>query len=185
MRGYDGLVTARFRRPARPRLLGLAVAIALVLAACHPDVTDTPRPGSPAPSRRPPPDLTAVPGGPASPVIAATVGPPSTTQTEFGTIYDALPASWPKLPGEEPAETGDGPTSGSFALNMSAAAASHAMQAALIAAGWTADIGSPLEDGSVVLEAARSGGCKAEVRFTPRSGTVLMSVLYGSRCPFG
>jgi hypothetical protein len=129
--------------------------------------------------------LTAVPGGPASPVIGATVGPPSTTKTEFGTIYDALPPSWPKLPGQEPAETGGGPTSGSFAVNTSAAAASHALQAALIAAGWTADIGSPLEDGSVVLEAARSGGCKAEVRFTPRSGTVLMSVLYGSSCPFG
>ena len=115
----------------------------------------------------------------------ASAGPPSTTQTDFGTIFDSLPASFPKLPGQEPADTGEGPTSGTFAVYMDVRAASQALQAALIAAGWTADVGSPLEDGSVVLEAARSGGCKTEVRFTPRSGTVLMSVLYGSKCPFG
>jgi hypothetical protein len=125
-----------------------------------------------------------VPGGPSGRPAGTSVHPPSTTSTDFGQIFDSLPASFPKLPGQEPAETGEGPTSGSFAVNMDPGAASRAMQTALIAAGWTADVGSPLEDGTVVLEAARSSGCKAEIRFTPRSGTVIMSVLYGAACPF-
>ena len=63
------------------------------------------------------PSLTPVPGGPADPAVRATVGPPTTTDiNEFGTIFDALPPSFPKLPGQEPAETGAGPTSGSFAV---------------------------------------------------------------------
>ena len=38
----------------------------------------------------------------------------------------------------------------------------------LTEAGWTVDVGSPLEDGSVVLEAqGPPDGCRAEVRFTP------------------
>jgi hypothetical protein len=170
-------VTALRRRLANPLVL---VALAALVGACGPTTTGP----SARPSTASTPALTAVPGGPASPVVGATAGPPTTTETEFGTIYDALPASFPKLPGQEPAETGDGPTSGSFALRMDSTAASKALRTALVAAGWTADVGSPLEDGTVILEAARQKGCKAEVRFTPRSGTVLMSVLYGAACPF-
>jgi hypothetical protein len=104
----------------------------------------------------------------------------------FGVIFDALPAAFPKLAGQEPAETGDGATSGSFAVNLSPADASAAIEAALTAQGWSVDVGSPLEDGSVVLEATHApAGCKTEVRFTPLSGTVIMSVLYGASCPFG
>jgi hypothetical protein len=54
----------------------------------------------------------------------------------------------------------------------------------LTASGWTVDAGSPLEDGTVVLEAARPNACKAEIRFTPRGGSVIMSVLYGASCPY-
>ena len=36
-----------------------------------------------------------------------------------------------------------------------------------------------------VLEATGSAmGCKAEVRFTPWSGSILMLVLVGASCPF-
>jgi hypothetical protein len=165
------------------------MALALVAVACGPSAPATPRSSSPggAPSTAPAsPGLTTVPGGPASPVIGPTVGPPTTTDTEFGTIWDALPTSFPKLPGQEPAETGAGATSGTFAVNLSAADASAAIASALAEAGWGIDVGSPLEDGSVVLEATRSpAGCKLEARFTPRSGTVIMSVLYGASCPFG
>jgi hypothetical protein len=179
-------VTARHRRPAGFRRLGASatLVLAVLLTGCGPDVAVPPASRAPGASKASP-NLTAVPGGPASAVLGPSIGPPSTTQTAFGTIFDRLPASFPRLPGQEPADTGEGATSGSFAVNLDARAASQAMQTALIAGGWTADVGSPLEDGSVVLEAARSNGCKAEVRFTPRSGTVLMSVLYGSKCPFG
>ena len=101
-------------------------------------------------------------------------------------IFDSLPPHFPKLPGQEPGGTTTGPTSGSFVANTTVGAAVGAIRAALTAAGWSVDVGSPLEDGSVVLEANHApAGCRTEVRFTPLSGTVSMSVLYGASCPFG
>jgi hypothetical protein len=69
---------------------------------------------------------------------------------------------------------------------MDAATAARTISNGLVGQGWTVDIGTPLEDGTVVLDATASPpGCKAEVRFTPISGTIIMSVLYGASCPFG
>ena len=179
-------MTALRRRAADPLVPILVVALAVLAVACGTGATISPRPSAAASVAPPSPAVTAVPGGPASPVVGASVGPPTTTDTEFGKIYDLLPSTFPRLPGQQPAETGAGPTSGSFAVNTTAAAASKAIQAALTAQGWTVDVGSPLEDGSIVLEAAHAPpGCKTEVRFTPLSGTVVMSVLYGASCPFG
>jgi hypothetical protein len=175
-RGYDDLVTALRRRAARP-LLMLATAVAVVAAAGCATGPGRSTPAGPAGS-----GPTAVPGGRAS--QAASVRPPSTTETEFGTIYDSLPSTFPKLVGQEPAPTGAGPTSGSFVANMSVTDARKIIEVGLIAQGWRVAVGSPLEDGSVVLEATAAGGCKTEVRFVPLSGTVIMSVLYGASCPF-
>lgn len=164
-------IRRRATNPLHP--IALAIGLALVAVGCGTATPATTRPSA------------SVPGGNASPVVGPTVGPPTTTDTEFGTIFDALPPSFPKLPGQEPAETGAGATSGSFAVNLSAADASAALGSALAEAGWGIDVGDPLEDGSIVLEATRSpAGCKVEARFTPRSGTVIMSVLYGASCPF-
>jgi hypothetical protein len=161
----------------------LALTLAILVAGCG-SVTTTPKPaGSPARSA---PALTAVPGVAASPVVGASVGPPTTTDTEFGTIFDSLPPSFPNLPGQEPAAIGAAPTSGSFAANMSVADARKIIEVSLVAQVWTVNVSSPLEDGTVVLEATgATAGCKTEVRFTPVSGTVIMSVLYGASCPFG
>ena len=178
-------VTALPRRAgtALPPILATALGIALVAAGCGSTAPATTRPSASAPLGSP--RLTPVPGGNASPV-APSVQLPTTTDTEFGTIFDALPPSFPKLPGQAPAETGAGATSGSFAVNLSAAEASASLASALAEAGWGIDVGSPLEDGSVVLHATRApAGCKLEARFTPLSGTVIMSVLYGASCPFG
>jgi hypothetical protein len=175
-------VTAPRRWTAHSLVPILLIVFVLAAVACGSTAPATTRPSTPVtPSTAP--DLTPVPGR-ASPTAAATF--PTTTETEFGTIWDALPADFPKLPGQEPAETGAGATSGSFAVNLDAAGASQAMAAAMRASGWTVDVGSPLEDGTVVLEATHApAGCKTEVRFTPTSGTVVMSVLYGASCPFG
>jgi hypothetical protein len=182
---YDDPVIDPRRRAAVPLLSILAIGLAFMVVACGPGVA-VPGPSASRNASAPAPRLTAVPGGPASPVVGATVGPPTTTDTEFGTIDDALPPSFPRLPGQEPAETSSGPTSGSFVANTTVAAATAVIRTGLTAQGWTVDVGSPLEDGSVVLEArGTKAGCKAEVRFTPLSGTVTMSVLYGASCPFG
>ncbi len=172
-------MTAPRRRAAIPLVPILAIAFTLVAAGCGPDAARA----TPAPSRPSAPDLTPVPGAPGT--NPSNDVPTTTTDVDgFGPIRDAVPPSFPRLAGQEPADTGAGPTSGAFAVNMTAAAASAAMQAKLTTAGWSADVGSPLEDGSVVLEATGAPpGCKAEVRFTPTSGTTTMSVLYGASCP--
>jgi hypothetical protein len=117
-------------------------------------------------------------------VIGVTVGPPTTTDVEgFGRIQDRVPASFPRLPDQTESEIGS-TTSGMFVSNLDPGAASRSMRDALTAQGWTVDMGTPLEDGTVVLVASgRQPGCKAEVRFTPASGSILMSVLYGASCP--
>jgi hypothetical protein len=184
--GYHRSVSTP-RRPAAVLRVLLFVTSAALVTACGVGGVPTPAASRLAASSpaSPRPSLTAVPGGPASPVVGASVGLPTTTKTDFGTIFDALPPSFPKLPGEEPATTGSGASSGSFAVNVGASAASAAIKSGLEALGWTVDVGSPLEDGSVVLEGSRgTSGCKAEVRFTPVSGTVIMTVLYGASCPF-
>ncbi|MBA2381192.1 MAG: hypothetical protein H0V73_03695 [Chloroflexi bacterium] len=174
------------RRAAGPLVSFLAIGLAVLTAGCGSGAQASPRPSSSALAPSPlVPSITAVPGGP-SPVVGVSVGPPTTNVTGFGPIFDSLPASFPKLPGQEPATTGAGATSGSFAVNMTADDAALAMAAALTNQGWTADVSSALEDGTVVLDAtAALPGCKAEVRFTPLSGTIIMSVLYGASCPFG
>jgi hypothetical protein len=171
------------RRSAAESLVPiLAVTLAILAAGCG-STTTTPKPaGSPARSA---PVLTPVPGGGASPVVRASVAPPTTTDTEFGRIFDSLPPSFPTLPGQEPAATSAGPTSGSFAVNLSVADARRLIEVSLVSVGWMVTVGSPLEDGTVVLDATHApAGCKTEVRFTPMSGTVIMSVLYGASCPF-
>ena len=132
--------------------------------------------------------LTPVPGG-ASPSASAFAETPSrlpatTTVQGFGEIFDALPPSFPRLPDQTETDIG-GATSGQFVSNMTAAAATALLSSRLSAAGWSVDAGSPLEDGSVVVEATRPGsGCKAQITFTPASGSIMMSVLYGATCPF-
>ena len=151
--------------------------LVMVLAACGSTVS----PSSSARTSHPGPSLTPVPGG-ASATPAASR--PGTTRTDFGRIWDALPAGFPKLPAATTVEP-DGPASGAFAVNGDASTLATSMRRALTVAGWTADTGSPLEDGTVVLEATGAAkGCKAEVRFTPRSGTVVATVLVAAACPF-
>jgi hypothetical protein len=159
----------------------LAITLAIVAVGCGAGLSPSTPAGSPTRSGSGP---SAGPGGPASPAAHASVRPPTTTETEFGTIYDSLPSTFPALPGQEPAETGAGPTSGSFATTMSVTDARKVIEVGLIAQGWRVAVGSPLEDGTVVLEATAAQGCKTEVRFAPTSGTVIMSVLYGASCPF-
>jgi len=178
---YDGFVIARRRRAMGPVMPILASILTILLVACGTTAIASPSARPIASARSSPTTVT----GAASPVPAATIRLPTTTNTEFGTIFDALPPSFPKLPGEEPVETGAGPTSGSFATNLSVTDARKIIEVSLIAQGWTVAVGSPLEDGTVVLEATGAKpACKTEVRFSPTSGTVTMSVLYGASCPF-
>jgi len=178
-------VTEPRHRAAHALLPILAIVTAVAALACTPAATlSSPRPsvasGSIAPS------LTPVPGGPSRHPSASPVTQ-SDSKTAIGRIWDAVPSSFPLVQASAPIDTGSGPTSGTFAIGSSVADAVAAVEAGLRSQGLTVDAGSPLEDGSVVLE-ARDGanpGCRIEVRFTPLSGTITMAVLYGAACPFG
>jgi hypothetical protein len=166
----------------------LILGIALLAGACTATNPTTTSPSaSPSPSARtatPEPVLTPVPGSSAAVASATASALPPTSTTEFGEIWDALPPSFPALAFAIPT-TVQGPTSGAFAVGADVATASDTLAAALRASGWMVDVGSPLEDGSVVLDATGPApGCEARVQFTPLSGTVTMSVLYGAACPF-
>ena len=175
------------RRLAAPALrLVLAISLALLGLACNPGANvPTPRASASAPSAMP--SLTPVPGGnSAGPSVVASPVSQSDSKTAIGLIWDELPASFPLIQGSVPVETGGGPTSGTFAVGSSVADAVAAVEAGLRSQDLTVDSGSPLEDGTVVLEAhgGPNAGCRIEVRFTPLSGTTTMAVLYGSACPF-
>ena len=151
-RGYDGPVTAPRRWAARSLVPILAIALALLGAACNPTATGSPSRSATTPSTAPVPTLTAVPGGPSSPAGSAQASLPTTTKTDFGRIWDALPPSFPTLPGQQTADPGTGPTSGSFVVNMTAEDAARAMAAALTNLGWTADVASRSEEHTSELQ---------------------------------
>lgn len=174
---YDAAVTALRRRVAFPFFALLVVA----LAGCGSTVAPSTRAAASARESAPEPSLTAVPGGKSTPAVT----PPTTTETEFGRIWDDVPASFPRL---STSTVGDRPTPASaqfVEIVGTPASATASIRRALTAQGWSVDVGSPLEDGTVVLEATgQPDGCKAEIRFTPLGGSVIMTVLYGAACPF-
>jgi hypothetical protein len=142
---------------------------------------------------RPSPDVTAT-GSPVAPSLTAVPGAsspspsgPATTNTDFGKVWDALPPSWPAMPGQSASGVASD-ASASLVVKGQPVALARVLAAALETRGWKVDVGSPLEDGSVVLDATmQPAGCKAEARFSPDapgSDTDTLLVYYGATCPF-
>lgn len=133
------------------------------------------------------PSLTPVPGAPSA-TPERTLPPTSVPETNanLGPIWDALPPSWPVLPGQTQSEVGSDASDQLIVKGRPVALAGQ-LGAALTSLGWSVDIGSPLEDGTVVLDAsAPPKGCAAEVRFEgpPGDDTVRLLVYVGAACPF-
>ncbi len=180
-------MTTRRRLAAASRFTIPAIVLALLAVAC------TATGATPVPSAAP--SAAAATSTSPSPISDGVGGSPhpigsptqTDTQTEVGRIWDAVPSFFPRISGAVATETGGGPSSGTFAVGTDLAAAVATMKAGLQALGYNVDVGTPLEDGSIVLDAG--GGedpdCRIEVRFTPLSGTITEAVLYGAACPFG
>ncbi len=179
--GLDrGRYDARVTSPRRLRLLGLAVAV--VLSGCAAATSPKPSPtGRPTAA----PNLTPVPGGPSNVPSASPV--PTSEAEGFGPIWDALPPSWPTLPGQSQSEVGTDASEG-FVVKGDPEALIGRLRDDLEQRGWTVDVGSPLEDGTIVLEATGPAkGCTAEARLAPPApGDNIASLLvyYGASCPF-
>jgi hypothetical protein len=108
------------------------------------------------------------------------------TDTEWGRIWDSLPAGFPAFAGSTASEeAATGPASATLVAdgNVAKGAATY-FAGALGSAGYTVDgATSPLEDGSYVLEATDGGGCKVRVAVAPTGGQTRIDVLYGATCP--
>jgi hypothetical protein len=165
------------------RVLALAVLALVTLGACSPGPTATPTAGATASQPVATGSATAQvsPGG-----TAVTL--PSQSDTSWGRIWDALPPSFPSIPGAQTADSLAEPVSAAFDLPPAAGGEADVARTfvdALGSAGWTTAVDGPLEDGSFVVDAARAGTlCVARVQVTPLGGVVRLTVLYGANCPF-
>jgi hypothetical protein len=150
----------------------------LSLAACSSTNPTAP----PAPSAA----LTAAPsGGASAPAESAVDG--SQTDTEWGRIWDDVPAGFPTYPGSTIADdTGPDPASATYAVAGRGDPAEIAswMQAALETATFSTEaLSGPLEDGSFVLDSVGDGDCRIQVVVAPMGGLTFVTVRYGAACP--
>jgi len=187
VRRYDDAVSPH-RTLAVP---SAALLCALLVAACA-ATTATPPPTAPAGSAPPAataassPDLTPVPGGSTATVPPAGGSAATQTDTDWGRIWDTLPAWFPVPPDAVPTETGEeGAVSASLAAGGSAQSVATFMQTGLTGAGFSFEsLEGPAEDGSLTLNAVGPDpACQVQLRVRPLSGTTNLVVLYGAACP--
>jgi hypothetical protein len=166
-------------RLALRQLLGLGLAAGIALAACDTTITPSESPGVPT---------SATSAAPSSDASSPSSSPQTgQTDTDWGRIWDALPADFPVYPGAARAdEAATGPVSATFALERAdPEAVAVWMQAQLELASYiTQALNGPLEDGSFVLESiGPTSGCRIEVDIAPLGGLMTMTVWYGAACP--
>jgi hypothetical protein len=161
-----------------------ATAVVLITTIAIVSACGSPNPTAPTPSASQVanPSLAPVAGGPST--AATSAGSIGQTNTESGPIWDGLPPSFPRLPGATATDL-PGAISGAFAIPGEPGPAAEALRSALVGQGLRAEVGTPLEDGTIVVDAGdATAACRIEARLTPRSDTVVMSVRYGASCPY-
>jgi hypothetical protein len=151
--------------------------LALLVGACAQDG------GSSSPAASPvAPSLTASPAASEPPATA----PAAQTDTEWGRIWDALPADFPRYPGATPADDATSePVSAVYALaEGDPAEIASWMQTSLEMATYSTEgLSGPLEDESFVLESVGEDDCRIQTRITPQGTLIIVTVLYGAACP--
>ena len=186
VRRYDDRMTGtRLRRSPAYQLalgaaLGFGLASAISLSACGPVVPP------PASSRAPASVASVEPSAAASPSSSTSAPQAGQTDTDWGRIWDTLPASFPIYPGATPAEqTETGPVSAAFALQgIEPKAVATWMQTQMKLVGYTTEaLTGPLEDGSFVLDSTGMAGCRVEVAVAPLGSLTTVTVRYGAACP--
>jgi len=135
----------------------------------------------------------ATPAVTASPFASATATAPSATpaivsqtDTDWGRIWDALPAGFPRYPGSVPTETGEFEVvSAELAVPEGPAIVTAWLQAGLEGAGYSTEaLSGPLEDGSQVIASVADGGCRIETVIRSLGGLTHVAVRFGAACPF-
>ena len=177
---HDGIVDVR-------RVVA-AVALAVVIVGCGTSAgSASPRASAGSISAAPTtaPSATEI-GASATEIPASATAGTGQTETEWGRIWDAVPASFPRFEGSTTAEeAATGPASATLVVpGATASSVASWMTGRLADAGYTVDGGSAaLEDGSFVLDARRDPGCRVGVTIAPTGGMTTVTVLYGAGCP--
>lgn len=173
------------QRPRRP-FLAIGLFVVAAVAACAPADPGSTAPGTTAPSATvaQPSPTDAAPDASSPPVTQAPTT--SQTDTDWGRIWDALPAGFPLFPGGTPAEdAGIGPASATYAIEGGdPAEIATWMQTALETATYSTEaLSGPLEDGRFVLDSVGDGDCRIQVEAIPMGGLTFIVVRYGAACP--
>jgi hypothetical protein len=171
-------VTAR-----RTRLVAVLFAIGLV-GGCASPVDPSPSAPPPTPSAGPTSTVAPTPLPSPSPSGAPTAVA-GLTETDWGTIWDALPPGFPSYPGSTPTETGAGAASAVFDVPADVQTVTTWFQAALERAGFsTLTLSGPLEDGSMEIESTGPvDECRVRTTIAPLGGSTIVTILYGGSCP--
>jgi hypothetical protein len=113
---------------------------------------------------------------------------PGQSETDWGPIWDDVPAAYPVPDGAEPTEAGGGPVSAAYTVPVAVASASALADyyaAALEEGGYGGTgIDGPLEDGSFTVWSSSGYGCDSLVTIMPRRQESLVTVLFGAPCRF-
>lgn len=107
------------------------------------------------------------------------------TQTPWGAILDAAPSTFPVYPDAAVADPPPGgAVSGAWASTASVASVAGWYRDALQAANYAkVELGSPLEDGSRVIDVQGDlPECRAQVTVKPANGSTMITVLIGAGC---
>jgi hypothetical protein len=173
----------------RPRhlLLVSAAAAAIALGACGTSGTtgnggstaQTAASGQPG---QPPASLQGEPSPDPEPGASGSI---TQTDTEWGRIWDALPAGFPRYPGAAPADDAAmAPASARYQVSGSDPETIAAwLKAGMETARFRTDLSGPLEDGSLSLDSVGDAGCRIQTTIAPLGGMTFVTVLYGSDCP--
>ena len=166
-------------RGRAPAALLMLLGLLPIACSANPGATASPV----APTARPTP-VTSEP--PAS--VEPTQELPSQSESVWGLIWDAVPGSFPVPTGATAADAPQqGPVSGAWTVpvaDVSAPELAGYYRDALDENGWGTGIDGPLEDGSYTVWSSNGYGCETFTRILPRGDESLITVLFGSGCPF-
>jgi hypothetical protein len=161
----------------------MAVALVIALAACQPATGSL----APAASTGAAGASSTSPSSELSPPVQSSPAQEGQTDTDWGRIWDSLPAGFPKYPGSTPAEAAAiGPATAVLAVQgVETKTIADWMRSKLEQATYgTEALSGPLEDGSFVLDSTGSApGCRVQVSIAPLGGLTTVTVRYGAGCP--
>jgi len=167
----------RYRAPS----LAVVTILAVAVVACGPAGASTASSSAPSPVD-PTPLISTEPVEPGT----SDAPPTGQTDTEWGRIWDGVPAGFPTYPGSTIADDASSdPVSARYAIiGADPAEVASVLQTALETASFgTEGLSGPLEDGSFVLDSVGDGACRIQTRIAPMARLTFVSVSYGAACP--